>query len=115
MTIKWPWKKKYSWVALEPPDGILCFQSSDDTQMIGKRPRQSLQVAKRLTPFHDAELAGCTKEINEILAVVRERNRDPKRELAFLRVPDGLFLAWTTHAVSSEDDPAEIERVLGIT
>jgi hypothetical protein len=114
MAINWPWKKKYGWVALQPPNGILCFRSSDDTQIIGKDPRKSLETARRLTPFHDAELAQCTKEINAILAKAHRGNKDANRELAFLRVPGGLFLAWTQHAIGSEDDAAEINRVLGI-
>jgi len=114
MAINWPWKKKYAWAALKEPNIVTCFQSSDDTQIMGKNPNSSLREARRLTPFHDAELARCTKEINAILAKVRKGNKDPNRELAFLRVPDGLFLAWTQHAIGSEDDATEINRVLGI-
>ena len=114
MTIKWPWKKKYGWAAATPPDKIVCFKSSEDTQVIGSDPRKSLVTARRLTPFHDAELAQCTKEINAILARVRRGNKNPNRELAFLRVPGGLFLAWTEHAIGAQDDEADINRVLGI-
>ena len=114
MQINWPWKKKYAWAAIREPHVVSCFRSSDDTQIMGKNPEKSLMSAARLTPFHDKELAQCTKEINAILAKVSRGNKDKNRELAFLRVPGGLFLAWTQHAVGSEDDSAEINRVLGI-
>lgn len=109
MTIQWPWKKTYGWATDPASLKVKCFKSSADTQIMGR-----LVSAERLSSFHDAELARCTEEINKILERAERQHKNLNEELAFLRVPGGLFLAWTENAISSEDDAEEINMALGI-
>jgi hypothetical protein len=87
---------------------IKCCESPDDTQCMS-----ALVVAKRLSSFHDASLAEATLEINEILREA-EVHAPRGRELSFLTVPGGLFLAWTKPISGPQTDRRQLERELGI-
>jgi hypothetical protein len=97
---------KLSWMMI---NGVVyCYENPDDLQVMAK-----FKAVKRLSSFHDAQLARCTKEVNRILDKVKRNNKNPKRELAILRTSGGLFLAWTEYgAVGPYDDDAE--KRLGI-
>lgn len=55
--------------------------------------------------FHDQNLEDATGEINKILYQVRQA--EPKRELAIIATPDGLFLVWVNRG-----DKADVLRKL---
>ena len=99
--------KKRTYV--QKDDKVYCFQEDDEKCKV-----INVHEAKTLTTFHDADLAQATKEIHAILEEVGRANRDLDRELAFLRTPDGLFLAWTVHAIGPEDEEEEIKKALGL-
>jgi hypothetical protein len=89
---------------------IDCFPDSDSTQRVHR-----YLAAERLSNFHDKELAQATKLINTILDGVVKRNKDPKRKLAILLLPEGQFLAWSRYGgVSARSEEAEIYKALGI-
>jgi len=70
---------------------------------------------KKLTSFHDGELARCTKQINSLLRSVEKNNKDPKRNLCILDTPNGPFLAWTEHGnIGPYDKPTDIEEAFGL-
>jgi hypothetical protein len=93
---------------IEIEGGVFCFPSFDHHCFGAK-----FAVAQKLSPFHDAELQQCTKEINALLAGVKKKK--PGRELCTLLTPKGLFLAWTSHdAVSAYDDEAKLNKALGL-
>jgi hypothetical protein len=104
--------KTYGWGVDQGTLKVKCFKSSDDTQIITKN--NQLASAARLTPSHDEALQQATKEINAILARVMKANKDPNRQLSFLRIPTGLFLAWTEDGVSARDDEHTVNKALGI-
>jgi hypothetical protein len=106
---------------------VTCWPSRDETCYVA-----TLQSANRETRVHDSDLARCTEEINATLANVKENNREPGRELALLRTPRGLFLAWvdTTEEIEMIDtlygrvgnfgpafgpDDPRMEQMLGIS
>jgi hypothetical protein len=87
----------------------MCFEYPDNMQEIWKFVK-----VKRRTPFHDKELALCTKEINAILARAEKNNKDPKRKLAILTTHRGPFPVWSEYgAVGPYDDESKIDKALG--
>ena len=99
----------HSWSMDKEKQKVKCFTSDKANQHLS-----SLAHASRLTDFHDEAVEAATAEINAITEELRRRNRDRTRDLAFIRVPNGVMLAWTGHAVSSFDDPDTIREALGI-
>lgn len=78
-------------------------------------PLQSVEKA-----FHDPNLRGATTAINNILNNLRAHAPNGL-ELCFLRLPDGVMLAWVEQdgpvigtAVTSESDPDEIRLAAGL-
>lgn len=66
-------------------------------------------TAKRLTEHHDRELADLTGELNTLF--MRHLTHEDGRELAILRTPDGLFLAWVrTQEDTTPGRNGEMER-----
>jgi hypothetical protein len=101
-------EEKYSWVQVGST--IICYRHPDGWCKV-----RHFAEAKRLTPFHDAELAQCTKDINSLLGRVEKNNKDQKRNLSILETPKGLFLAWVEHrSISPYDEKTDIERALGL-
>jgi hypothetical protein len=107
----------YSWSIIG--DYIRCY-SGGNTQFI---TQDFLVEATELSPFHDEELAGATREINEIFARIEQGNRAGERELAVLLTPLGHFLAWTQtmpedagkaprEAVTADSGEAEVMEAL---
>jgi hypothetical protein len=100
-----PKPKKYSWIL--SPTGVKCFKSD-----IGGQEVMGLWEAEE-SIFHDAELARATREINDILRQVDEKNEDPDRQLGFIEVENRLLLVWSTYdVVGPDDDPDTIRRAL---
>jgi len=54
-----------------------------------------LVTAKRVTPFHDANLVKCTAGVNALLDEIRTGNSDPSRHACFIVTPYAPFLAWS--------------------
>ena len=62
-----------------------------------------------VSEFHTAELAAANAALKNILAGIDKRGRN----LAFLRTPDGLLLAFVEPgAVSSRSDKAKVRQAL---
>ncbi len=74
-----------------------------------------LASAERLTDFHDSELEEATRRINAILDRIRKTNQQPERQLDFCWTPLGLFLAWSTHTIGSDDAEKDVRKALGLT
>jgi hypothetical protein len=66
--------------------------------------------------FHDAELQRATDEINEILEVLQQRNKESARHLSFIDVQGRLMLVWTRSGgiVTSASAYDEIVKALKI-
>lgn len=90
---------------------IYCFASPKGDCVVTSLWEASDEAAMS---FHDADLARATKEINAILAGIKEK-KDPGRNLSFIVVENRLFLVWTDQgAVGPDDDPDTIEEELGL-
>ena len=90
---------------------VKCFPSMYDKCEI----LPALIAPKRATRAHDKTLMRCTKEINAILGKVRKGNSQKGTDLHLLRTPRGLLLVWAScDGVCSGDDPAAIDKALGI-
>jgi hypothetical protein len=81
---------------------VYCFTSPDGFQTVA-----NLWEATELTPFHDAELAQATKDINSILMKVQKKNKDRYRTLSFVQFNSRHFLV-----VGPYDDHKKIEKGL---
>lgn len=74
----------------------------------------------RPMPFYDG-LQDVTQQLNGIIAEIRARNQDPKRELVVILTPYAPFLAWCypgaeiKKPVSLEENPRLFYEALGIT
>ena len=97
---------KMSW--LEANGKIYCFVDPADLCVIIR-----FAELKSLTPFHDAELARCTKEINAILNKVKRNNKSRNRDLSILKTEKGLLLAWVERGAHGPRDPGTA-KALGI-
>ena len=80
--------------------------------------------AKRLSPFHDAELEGYTNRVNAILDELSAKNNDASHELRFILTPYAPFLVWCRSdatmevpkgAITPEDNPSRFYQALGIS
>jgi hypothetical protein len=101
-----PKPKTYSWVL--SPDGMYCYVTTESYQTL-----TNLWETTELTAFHDAELAGATKEINAILGKLEKNNKDSKRKLSFIRFRNQHFLVWAKYgAVGLSDDDRTITKGL---
>ena len=91
--------------------GIMhCYQYPDNNCFV-----TSLWVTDFLTTFHDISLARATKEINAILSNVRGKNKDRKRNLAFIAFEGRLLLAWTHHdLIGPHDDLRSVIKAFGL-
>ena len=106
-----PKPPKFTWAISSDGTTVKCSRSPADNQFI-----VYFAEAKRLSSFHDAELAQVTKELNAILERVGKNNKNAKRKLAFLNTPKGLFLAWSEYGdITPYDDDAKIEKALGLS
>ena len=79
-------------------------------------PLQNVEKA-----FHDTNLRGATTAINNILTNLRSHAPDGL-QLCFLRLPDGIMLAWVEQdgpvigdPITSDSDPDEIRLAAGLT
>ena len=100
---------KYSWT-MTADRRVKCYKSQAGGQTI-----TSLWVLGELTPFHDAELAQATKEINAILTRVEASNKEPELTLSFIRFQNRHFLVWARYgAVGPHDDEATIRKTLRV-
>lgn len=98
--------KKYSW---SYKDGKMnCCASEKSTCNVSK-----LWEVSAVAPFHDAELARATKEINAILTTARRSNRTPGRELSFVQIEGRHLLAWVhDDLVSPNNDQRVVRKML---
>jgi hypothetical protein len=95
-----------SWIMID--NQVRCYISPDSLQTL-----TNLWEATELTPFHDAELAQATKDINSILTKVQKKNKDRNRTLSFLEFNNRHFLVWAQYdAVGPHDDHKKIEKRL---
>ena len=97
--------KKYTWVL--SPRGMHCYKSKESWQTV-----TNLWEVGELTPFHDAELARATKEINGILSSLEKSNKDSSRKLSFIRFRNRHFLVWAQYAVSEWDEEKNVIKEL---
>jgi hypothetical protein len=68
-----------------------------------------------VTPFHDAELAQATKEINAVLSRLEKGNKDSGRKLSLIEFQNRHLLVWAEYgAVGPYDDEATIIEALGL-
>jgi hypothetical protein len=64
--------------------------------------------------FYDARLAHATKEIDDILGELND-DKDPNKELSFIKVENRLLLVWTeTGTIGPDDNPDIIKQALGL-
>lgn len=97
---------KRTWVLT--PHGMSCFQAPESYQTV-----KNLWEVTELAPFHDAELAKATKEINAIFSGLEKSNKDQTRTLSFVRFQSRLFLVWARYgAVGPWDDEETIIKEL---
>src|SRR5262245_42348316 len=84
---------------------VYCCPDVQNTCIVAK-----FAESKKLSRFHDEDLARCTKELNAVLAEIRKRAGDDHRELSFIDTGNGFLLAWTEHdVVGSHDDETDID------
>lgn len=85
--------KKYAWSF---DNGRMnCCASTTSSCNVSKLWQAAEPVA-----FHDGDLVKATKEINAILDVARRTNRDPSRELHFIRLRTGTCSPGSTLTLS---------------
>ena len=92
-------------------DGIMhCFKNeADSCRVIVKQ----LWQAAQLTSWHTEELARATREMQNLINEVAERNKNPNRHLAMLSYDHRPLLAWVQHdGVSADDDVDTVVRAL---
>jgi hypothetical protein len=64
--------------------------------------------------FYDVRLARATREINDILGRLND-DKDPNKELSFIKVESRLLLVWTEcGTIGLDDDPDTIKKELGL-
>ena len=98
--------KTYAWTVKDRK--INCYASASNTCTVSK-----LWEAAELTRFHDADLAQATKEINAILSEIESGNKEPERELSFIKFKNRHFLVWTRPGVvGPDDDDKKIRQTL---
>lgn len=98
---------------------VICYPST--------RPRQTvarLAESDRSTPAHDEALRSATRRINELLSRAAAAPKPEGTELAILRTPVGLFLAWSRNegpgftpppgAVTGDSPADRVVRELGL-
>jgi hypothetical protein len=97
-------------------DRISC--SSGDGSCFYAELLSPLQTVEKA--FHDTNLRGATTAINNILNNLRP-NAPDGLQLCFLRLPDGIMLAWVEQdgpivgeAITSDSDPDEIRLAAGL-
>lgn len=66
---------------------VQCFELEVGGQIVA-----DLWEAERLTPFHDAELAKATREINAILSKIEKKQQRPKAQALIHPVPESSIL-----------------------
>jgi len=59
--------------------------------------------AKRLSAFHDQDLAELTEQLSALLEPYRKKGEQRGLELGILQTKAGQFLAWTVHSRDVED------------
>jgi hypothetical protein len=102
-------KKSYQWFGTDiPPIGstIRCVPGSPATELVA-----ALAVSKEESGFHDRVLIEATEKINVILGKLQTSSKgDRNRVPALLKVPGGLFLAWTQHddSITAQSEADEI-------
>ena len=100
-----PKPKKYTWVL--GPGGVNCYESTKGGQTVSR-----LWEADE-SSFHDAQLAGATRQINSILERLEKGNEDPERRLSFIEVESQPFLVWSRYeAIGPDGDPDTIRKAL---
>lgn len=107
----------YTKAVLDQTNGTLtCKDPGDNCKIVDRllvSPAQPI-------PDHDAQLKEYTRQLNGVLAELRARNQDPKRQPAVLLTPYAPFLAWcrkdevVTKPVALDENPHLVYEVLGI-
>ena len=99
-------EKKYEWSSKDRK--IQCCASKTSTCTVSK-----LWEVTELAAFHDAQLQQATSEINAILEEIKSRNKDPERELSFIKIQGRHMLAWThSDVLGPNDNPETIRKML---
>src|SRR3974390_1099701 len=83
-------------------DTVDCFRSPRSNQCVA-----NLWEATEPTPFHDADLAKATKQINAILSEIEKSNKDPKRKLSIIQFQNRHLLVWAGYGAVGPDDDAQ--------
>ena len=95
----------YSWV--KKGTKVNCFKGTGTCHVA------NLWETEELTAFHDANLAGATKEINAIIEKIQKNNQDSKRTLSFIQFQNRHYLVWSNGGgVTPYDDDATIIKAL---
>ena len=107
-------KTYYNWSMFTDPVSkkkkIYCYESIYSVQFV-----TSFWETNKLSPFHDAVLARCTKGINAILRNVQKKNKDRKRELSFILFDSRMFLVWAHHGmITPHDDHNKVVKALNL-
>ena len=103
-------KVTYEWQFFNPEKTtVFCSASYKDDQI-----EKTKFLEAETSTFHDEDLQQCTKEVNAIINKYKNLRKDEDLDLAFLKTSKGLFLAWTSHCVSADDDKETIFKTLGI-
>lgn len=67
-------------------------------------------TAKRLSEFHDQDLAVLSKKLNRMLEPLRAKGKKLGKDLGLLTAPNGIFLAWTTHIRTPSKELKELRK-----
>ncbi|WP_211882874.1 hypothetical protein [Pseudarthrobacter albicanus] len=100
---------KRSWL-MGPTHIIYCYANPAADCIVTSLWEPS--VGMETKSFYDANLDSATKEINRILAGIKEK-KQPGRDLSFIVVENRLFLVWTEPgAVGPNNDPQTVREAL---
>ncbi len=104
-------------VADEKKGTVTCKDPGDNCKIVDRL----LVSPTRPVPDHDAGLQDITRQINEIVAELRARNQDPKRQVAVVLTPYAPFLVWCrpdeviSKPAPLDENPRLFYEIFGIT
>lgn len=103
-------------VADQTKGTVTCKDPGEDCKIVDRL----LLSPTRPIPDHDASLQDITRQVNGIVAELRARNQDPKRQLAVVLTPYAPFLVWCrpdeaiTKPLSLGENPRLFYEIFGI-
>jgi hypothetical protein len=92
---------------------IYCFTSNVSMCTV-----ETTLLEAEVSAFHDERLQSATREINGILAGIKNEVKGESRHLHYIKFEERLMLVWCDcdegHIVSSSDEPAEVAKALKV-